>query len=63
MATLKELFSTSPEFTATLFQLWDLVFAIGGANRKFGCVPTGYKLLWQTWREHGRLVATYPLAD
>ena len=47
----------------TLFQQWDLVFAIGAANRKLGCAPTGCKLLWQTWRAYGRLAATYPPAD
>jgi len=47
----------------TLFQQWDVVFAIGAANRKLGCTPTGYKLLWQTWRAYGRLAATYPPAD
>jgi hypothetical protein len=52
-------------FTAyrTLFRQWHLVFAIGAANRKRGCAPTGCKLLWQKWREYGRLAATYPLAD
>jgi hypothetical protein len=47
----------------TLFRQWDLVFAIGAANRARGCAPTRFKLLWQTWREYGRLEATYPAAD
>jgi len=47
----------------TLFQQWDLVFAIGAQNRNRGSAPTAYKLLWQRWREYGRLAATYPAAD
>ncbi len=47
----------------TLFRQWDLVFAIGAANRKRGCTPTKLSLVWQKWREYSRLVATYPVAD
>jgi hypothetical protein len=47
----------------TLFQQWNLVFAIGAANRKRGCVPTKLSLVWTTWREYSRLAATYPAAD
>jgi membrane protein DedA with SNARE-associated domain len=47
----------------TLFQQWDLVFAIGAANRKRGCTPTKLSLVWQKWREYSRLAATYPAAD
>ena len=47
----------------TLFQQWDLVFAIGHANRKRGCAPTKLSLVWQKWREFSRLSATYPAAD
>ena len=47
----------------TLFQQWDLVFAIGAANRKRGCAPTKLSLVWQKWREYSRLAATYPAAD
>jgi len=47
----------------TLFRQWDLVFAIGAANRKRGCAPTGLVLVWQKWREYSRLAATYPTAD
>src|SRR4029450_5135588 len=35
----------------TLFQQWDLVFAVGAANRKRGCAPTKLSLVWQKWRE------------
>jgi len=47
----------------TLFRQWDLVFAIGAANRKRGCAPTKLSLVWQKWREYSRLAATYPAAD
>lgn len=47
----------------TLFRQWDLVFAIGAANRKRGCTPTKLSLVWQKWREYSRLAATYPAAD
>ena len=47
----------------TLFQQWDLVFAIGAANRERGSAPTKFSLVWQKWREYSRLAATYPAAD
>jgi membrane protein DedA with SNARE-associated domain len=52
-------------FTAyrTLFRQWELVFAIGAANRRRGCVPTPLREVWQKWREYSRLAATYPAAD
>ena len=46
-----------------LFQQWNLVFAIGDANRKLGCIPTNLSLVWQKWCEYSRLSATYPAAD
>ena len=47
----------------TLFRQWDLVFAIGAANRRRGARCTTVSLLWRKWRETAALVATYPLAD
>jgi hypothetical protein len=47
----------------TLFQQWDLVFAIGAANRKRGFAPTKLSLVWQKWREYSRMAATYPASD
>ena len=47
----------------TLFRQWELVFAIGAANRRRGASPTNLALLWRKWRETSALVATYPLAD
>ena len=46
-----------------LFRQWDLVFAIGAANRQRGCTPTKLLLVWQKWREYSRMAATYPAAD
>lgn len=47
----------------TLFRQWDLVFAIGAANRQRGSLPTKLSLLWRKWRETNALALTYPLAD
>src|SRR5439155_26201814 len=47
----------------TLSRQWELVFAIGAANRRSGSLPTKLPLLWRKWRETTALVATYPLAD
>lgn len=47
----------------TLFKQWDLVFAIGAANRQRGCTPTKLSLVWQKWRDYSRMAATYPVAD
>jgi len=47
----------------TLFRQWELVFAIGAANRRRGCPPTAPTLLWRKWRETTALIATYPFAD
>jgi len=47
----------------TLFRQWDLVFAIGAANRTRGVVPTGLAPVWQAWRSYAKLSAGYPAAD
>jgi membrane protein DedA with SNARE-associated domain len=47
----------------TLFRQWELVFAIGAANRRRGWLATKPSLLWRTWRQTTALIATYPLAD
>lgn len=46
-----------------LFRQWDLVFAIGAANRRRGCAPTKLSLVWRKWRQYVRDAATYPAAD
>jgi membrane protein DedA with SNARE-associated domain len=47
----------------TLFRQWELVFAIGAANRRSGSSPTTLSLLWRTWRQTAALTTTYPAAD
>lgn len=47
----------------TLFQQWEIVFAIGAANRRLGSASTPLALLWRVWRESVARAATYPLAD
>ena len=48
---------------ATLFKQWDLVFAIGAANRKLGHRPATLALLREEWRKYQARSACYPLAD
>jgi membrane protein DedA with SNARE-associated domain len=48
---------------ATLFEQWDLVFAIGAANRKLGHRPATIALLREEWRKYQARSACYPLAD
>jgi membrane protein DedA with SNARE-associated domain len=47
----------------TLFKQWDLVFAIGAANRARGFEPTPISLVWRKWREYAAWAATYPATD
>jgi len=47
----------------TLFRQWELVFAIGAANRERGATGTPIFQLWRRWREYAQLAATYPAAD
>ena len=47
----------------TLFQQWELVFAIGAENRRRGCPPTKLLAVWKKWREYGRIAKSYPTAD
>ena len=47
----------------TLFRQWELVFAIGAANRRRGCPPAQLPLLWKSWRNYHAQAATYPAAD
>jgi membrane protein DedA with SNARE-associated domain len=48
---------------ATLFEQWDLVFAIGAANRTLGHRPAALRLLRDEWKKYQQLSACYPLAD
>ncbi|MFO1475328.1 MAG: VTT domain-containing protein [Verrucomicrobiota bacterium] len=47
----------------TLFRQWDLVFAIGAANRDRGCPPTKLLSVWNRWLEYSRVSTNYPTAD
>ena len=47
----------------TLFQQWNLVFAIGAENRERGFEPTKILAVWDKWREYSKISATYPAAD
>jgi membrane protein DedA with SNARE-associated domain len=47
----------------TLFRQWELVFAIGAANRQGGTRTTPIAELIRRWRETNLVIATYPLAD
>ena len=46
-----------------LFRQWELVFAIGAANRQRGCAPAAPREVWQQWRAYLRQSASYPAAD
>lgn len=46
-----------------LFRQWELVFAIGAANRARGAASTPFAELFRVWRAANRQFATYPLAD
>ena len=47
----------------TLFRQWELVFAIGAANRKLGYATTKPVTLWRAWREYSQAAAQFPVAD
>jgi membrane protein DedA with SNARE-associated domain len=46
-----------------LFRQWELVFAIGAANRKLGHRPAALALLREEWKKYQELSACYPMAD
>jgi hypothetical protein len=47
----------------TLFKQWNLVFAIGAANRRRGCPATGAWTVLGKWWGYMKMAATYPTAD
>jgi hypothetical protein len=47
----------------TLFEQWNLVFAIGAENQRLGSEPTPAGELWRVWRKTSSMIATYPAAD
>lgn len=46
-----------------LFQQWDLVFAIGAANRRRGYRPDAVKKILAEWHSYRRASLCHPLAD
>ncbi len=48
---------------ATLFKQWDLVFAIGAANRARGHPPDSLQTLFRAWRRARASIRTYPKSD
>lgn len=46
-----------------LFRQWDLVFAIGAANRQRGHAPDQAIDVWREWRAYRRYSACHPEAD
>lgn len=46
-----------------LFRQWELVFAIGAANRRRGHAPDRVRDVWRTWREYRLDSACHPEAD
>ena len=47
----------------TLFRQWNLVFAIGAANRARGCRPSPLRALWREWRQYSAAAISYPCAS
>jgi membrane protein DedA with SNARE-associated domain len=47
----------------TLYRQWELVYAIGDANRERGHRPTPLLDLWKDWKLYRRMSASYPAAD
>lgn len=47
----------------TLFRQWELVFAIGAANRRQGAAPASLPWLWRQWRRTVALTAGCPAGD
>ena len=48
---------------ATLYRQWELVYAIGAANRQLGEKPASVWDVWHDWRQYQRQAAFYPMAD
>jgi membrane protein DedA with SNARE-associated domain len=46
-----------------LFRQWELVFAIGAANRARGHYPSSLTTLWRDWRRYSAAALSYPVAS
>jgi len=47
----------------TLFRQWQVVYAIGAANRRRGFRPPSSYVVWCDWREFAARACEFPLAD
>jgi len=47
----------------TLFRQWQIVYAIGAANRRLGFQPPSPYAVWRDWREFTSQACEFPLAD
>lgn len=47
----------------TLYRQWELVYAIGAANRSLGQRPASLRDVWRDWRQYQAQAAFYPMAD
>ena len=48
---------------ATLFRQWQIVYAIGAANRRRGYRPPSPLSIWRDWRDFTNQACDYPMAD
>jgi len=46
-----------------LFRQWDMVYAIGSANRKLGHRPASAGEIWSDWKIYREISSAYPAAD
>ena len=46
-----------------LYRQWELVYAIGHANRELGHRPVSAREVWNDWKLYRAIPATYPGAD
>ena len=47
----------------TLYRQWELVYAIGRANRDLGHTAPGLWTVWEDWNSYRSMSAAYPAAD
>ena len=47
----------------TLYRQWELVYAIGAANRALGYEPASALTVWKDWTNYQTISAAYPAAD
>jgi hypothetical protein len=47
----------------TLFDQWEIIFAIADENRKLGLTATPLATIWKNWSQYRREAALYPASD